>query len=177
MSSPTEGHAVFYPYASCWFPCEAAPLFPNLNIEHRTQIGGTCVSTGLSLLRKEEPGEIRNKINTQYPVSWSKYLNGHQMKLAYCSTDFRRLHYYVDELLAHNDLFTISTYSPSEPGEIGSDPNNEGWICGSHFFVLHRDTVYDTRFKSPVALKEYRDLNRYVKRLFRVVPCNHARGL
>lgn len=164
-------------HARCWSPPEASPLFPNLSIKHRTQIGGTCVSTGLSLLTEEKPEEIRKKVNTQDPVSWSRYLGGYQMKLAYCSSDFRRLRHYVDELLVHNDLFAISTYSPGELDEIGRDPNDEGWVCGSHFVVLYRDTVYDPRFDCPVALRNYCDLNRYVKRLFRVVPDNHARGL
>lgn len=164
-------------HARCWSPPEASPLFPNLSIQHRTQIGGTCVSTGLSLLTEEKPEEIRKKVNTQDPVSWSRYLGGYQMKLAYCSYDFRRLRHYVDELLAHNDLFTISTYTPTKQDKIGCNPDEHGWVCASHFVVLYRDTVYDTRIDHPVALRDYRDLNRYVKRLFRVVPINHVRGL
>jgi hypothetical protein len=138
---------------------------------------GNGASTGLSLLTGEEPTAVRAQLNTQDPVSWSKYLQRHGMKLAYCSTDLRRLRHYADELLAHDDLFTISTYSPGEPDEIGEEPDGSGWICGSHFVVLHRDTVYDTRFAHPVALRDYCDLNRYVKRLFRVVPASHERGL
>ncbi len=168
---------VFDAHTACWSPPEAAPHFHYLRLAHRVQIGGSCVSTGLSLLTGEEPVAVRAQLNTQDPVSWSRYLQRHGMKLAYCSTDLRRLRHYVDELLAHDDLFTLSTYSPSNPQNIGAEPDSSGWICGSHFVVLHRDQVYDTRYPHPVALREYGDLERYIKRLFRVVPASHARGL
>lgn len=160
-----------------WSPPEHTPHFHHLRLTHRVQIGGSCVSTGLSLLTGEEPVEVRAQLNTQDPVSWSRYLQRHGMKLAYCPTDLRRLHHYVDELLAHDDLFTLSTYSPGNPLDIGEEPDSSGWICGSHFVVLHGDMVYDTRYPHPIPLREYEDLNRYVKRLFRVVPADHERGL
>lgn len=168
---------VFDAHTACWSPPEAAPHFHHLRLTHRVQIGGSCVSTGLSLLTGEEPVAVRAQLNTQDPVSWSRYLQRHGMKLAYCSTDLRRLRHYVGELLAHDDLFTLSTYSPGNPHDIGAEPDSSGWICSSHFVVLHRDQVYDTRYPHPVALREYGDLDRYIKRLFRVVPANHARGL
>jgi hypothetical protein len=174
---PNLNRATFDASTAFWSTPEVAPHFHHLELVHRVQIGGSCVSTGLSLLTGEEPVTVRAQLNTQDPVSWSHYLQRHGMKLAYCSTDLRRLRHYADELLAHDDLFTISTYSPGNPTDIGSDPDREGWICGSHFVVLHRDTVYDTRFAQPVALRDYCDLNRYVKRLFRVVPADHVRGL
>jgi hypothetical protein len=167
----------FDAHTGLWSPPEPAPHFHHLSLTHRVQIGGSCVSTGLSLLTGEEPASIRSQLNTQDPVSWSRYLQRHGMKLAYCSTDLRRLRHYVDELLAHDDLFTLSTYSPGNPHDIGEEPDSSGWICSSHFVVLHRDTVYDTRFDHPVPLRDYCDLNRYIKRLFRVVPVDHARGL
>jgi hypothetical protein len=167
----------FDAHTSLWSPSEASPHFHHLCLTHRVQIGGTCVSTGLSLLTKEEPVDVRAHLNTQDPISWSRYLQRHGMKLAYCATDLRRLRHYVNELLAHDDLFTLSTYSPSSAHDIGEEPDRNGWICGSHFVVLHRDTVYDTRFAHPVPLREYCDLDRYVKRLFRVVPASHVRGL
>jgi hypothetical protein len=169
--------AAFDAHSACWSPPEAEPHFRHLRPTHRVQIGGSCVSTGLSLLTGEEPVAVRAQLNTQDPVSWSRYLQRYGMKLAYCPTDLRRLRHYADELLAHDDLFTISTYSSTNPLDIGAEPDGSGWICGSHFVVLHRDTVYDTRFAHPVALRDYDDLDRYVKRLFRVVPASHARGL
>lgn len=168
---------VFDHSTAFWSPPEPAPFFHEMRLTHRVQIGGSCVSTGLSLLTGEEPGDIRAHVNTQDPVSWSRYLQGHGMKLAYCATDLRRLRYYVDEFRAHDDLFTVSTYSPSSALQIGGEPDARGWICSSHFVVVHRDLVYDTRFEAPVALRDYGDLDRYVKRLFRVVPADHVRGL
>lgn len=156
---------------------EGKSWFQELRLTHRQQVGGSCVSTGLSLLTGEEPVHVRQQINTQDPVSWSRYLQRHGFKLAYCPTDFRRLAHYVDELLALDDLFTLSTYSPGNPLEIGAEPDDDGWVCGSHFVLLHRDTVYDTRYRTAVRLEDYVDTNRYIKRLFRVLPANHQRGL
>ena len=180
-AAPTDPVAypapAFDAHSGLWSPPEAPPHFHHLRLTHRVQVGGSCVSTGLSLLTGEEPVALRAQLNTQDPVSWSRYLRRHGMKLAYCPTDLRRLRHYVDELLAHDDLFTLSTYSPGNPLDIGEEPDSSGWICGSHFVLLHRDTVYDTRFAHPVSLRDYCDLDRYVKRLFRVVPAGHARGL
>jgi hypothetical protein len=152
-------------------------FFPDLRLTHRVQVGGSCVSTGLSLLTREAPGQIRRSINTQDPVSWSCYLMGHGMKLAYCNTDLRRLKHYVQELLALDDLFALSTYSPTAAQAIGTEPRAGGWVCSSHFTLLHRDTVYDTRLPAPVLLRDYPDCERYVKRMFRIVPLLHPRGL
>ncbi|MCC2636586.1 MAG: hypothetical protein K0Q68_305 [Moraxellaceae bacterium] len=163
--------------STLWAGQDPAPFFHGLQIRHRVQKGGTCVSTGLSLLTREAPATIRRRINTQDPVSWSHYLQAHGMRLAYCPTDFRRLQHYVDDLLALDDLFTLSTYSPEMAQRIGAEPDDSGWICSSHFVILHRDVVYDTVYAEPVLLRDYDDLQRYVKRIFRVVPATHDRGL
>jgi len=168
---------VFDHSTALWSPPEATPHFHGLRLAHRVQIGGSCVSTGLSLLTGEDPSQVRPQLNTQDPVSWSRYLQGHGMKLAYCPTDLRRLRHYVSELLAHDDLFTLSMYSPTDARHIGAEPDASGWVCGSHFVVLHRDMVYDTCCQAPVPLRDYGNLDHYVKRLFRVVPAQHARGL
>jgi hypothetical protein len=152
-------------------------FYPDLQIQHRLQEGGSCVSTGLSLLTNEEPELIRTNINTQDPTSWSYYLLQHGMKLAYCNTDFRRLKHYQEELLALDDLFAVSTYSPGNPFDIGEEPDENGWICSSHFFIVYGSMVYDTTYVSPVELTRYLDKGRYVKRLFRVVPEWHERGV
>ena len=155
--------------------------FPNtarhIELIHRVQIGGSCVSTGLSLITHEGPEDIRRQINSQSPMSWSDYLQPFGWKLAYCNTDLRCLDYFVDELLHWDDLFVVCTYSPLSAQVIGEDPNEDGWICGSHFMLLQGDMVYDTRFSDPVALIEHQDLRRYVKRIFRVVQVEHPRGL
>lgn len=160
-----------------WSGSPATPFFQDRTLHHRRQVGGSCVSTGLSLLTGDLPADIRTRINTQDPVSWSRYLTGHGLKLAYCPSDFRRLRHYVDDLLRLDDLFTLSTYSPSHPLDIGADPDEDGWVCSSHFVVLHRDTMYDTRFEAPVRLRDYADRDSYIKRIFRVVPATHERGI
>ncbi len=162
-----------YDFATALFPFQAQPFFPELSLALKKQEGGRCVSTGLSLLSGEDPFVVRDKINTQDPRTWSQYLTKEaDMKLAYCAADFRKLRHFCDELLAHNDLFTISTYTPLDAELIAQDPDEKGWICGSHFFLLYKDTIYDTRFNHTVKLSEYRDLERYVKRIFRVVPAS-----
>ena len=118
--------------------------YRDLPLTRRRQIGGTRVSTGLSLLTGEEPRTIRDQINTQDPVSWSDYLVGHGMKLAYCSTDRRRLKLFLPEMLAIDDLFAIGIYSPADLEDIGRAPDPSGWICGFHFVLLQRDAIYDT---------------------------------
>ena len=172
----TSARPVFDHSSALWSSPEPA-FFHHLRLTPRVQVGGSCVPTGLSLLTREEPLEVRAHVNTQDPVSWSRYLQRHGMKLAYCSTDLRRLRYYVDELLAHDDLFTVSIYSPSSANQIGLPPDESGWICGSHFLLVHRDMVYDTQFDTPIPLSKYEYLDRYVKRMFRVVPADHPRGL
>lgn len=152
-------------------------FFRGLSLTHRVQVGGSCVSTGLSLLTGETPDQVRQRVNTQDPVSWSRYLQGHGMKLAYCPTDLRRLKHHVPELLQHDDLFTLSTYSPNDASGIGAEPDAFGWVCGSHFVVLHRNMVFDTCLPQPVPLPVYAGCDRYVKRVFRVVPAQHERGL
>jgi len=151
--------------------------FSTLRIEHRIQIGGTCVSTGLSLLTGEAPETVRSEINTQDPVSWSQYLCKHEMKLAYCPTDLRRLKFYIPEMLEIDDLFAIGIYSPDRATVIGRDPDENGWICGSHFILMHRDRIFDTARDAPVNATNYSRLESYVKRIFRVLPLRHSRGL
>ncbi len=65
------------------------------------------------------------------------------MKLAYCPTDVRKIRFYVPELLALDDLFTLSYYTPPDSRSILADPGEDGWVCGSHIVVLHRDEVLD----------------------------------
>ena len=160
-----------------WSGKSSVRHFQQRKIKHAQQKGGTCVSTGLSLLTGEAPEKINAQINTQDPVTWSNYLLKYGMKLAYCNTDFRRLRHYVRELLDLDDLFVVCTYTPTNPNMIGKEPDESGWVCGSHFTLMHRDVVHDTRFTDSVLIQDYRDLDRYVKRIFRVVPSDNPRGL
>jgi hypothetical protein len=74
-------------------------------------------------------------------------------------------------------LFLVSTYSSTNPLDIGAEPDAKGWVTGSHLVLVHRSRVYDTRHYAPCELDAYVDLDRYVKRIFRVVPLHHPRGL
>lgn len=167
-----------FDHASGLWPATAPErYFQDLSLTHQKQIGGTCVSTGLSILTGQDPGLVRTRINTQDPVSWSYYLSGHGMKLAYCPTDLRRLKFFMPELLAIDDLFAIGIYSPEDARIIGRDPDRNGWICGSHFILLHRATFYDTALEAPIGVADYGRCESYVKRIFRVLPVDHVRGL
>ena len=69
----------------------------------------------LSMLTGVPAAEFRgpngaHPVNTQDPVDWSNTMKQYGMKLAYCSTDCRQLKYYLPELVAHDDLFTLSYY-------------------------------------------------------------------
>lgn len=163
--------------SSLWSDPTPHHYFHHLALTQDIQSCANCVATGLSVLTTESPENIRPKINTQDPVSWSQYLQSKGLKLAYCPTDIRRLHYYVEELLRLDDLFTISTYTPLNPNRIAAYPDSNGWVCGSHFVILHRDRVYDSLHPKPIPLASYASSIRFVKRIFRVLPANHPRGL
>jgi len=99
------------------------------------------------------------------------------MKLAYCPTDLRRLKYFIPEMLEIDDLFAIGIYSPENVIGIGREPDEKGWVCGSHFIVMHRDRIFDTARDEPVTAAKYPRLECYVKRIFRILPDWHSRGL
>jgi hypothetical protein len=174
---PTPTRGDYDTSNALWSANDAVSWFHDYPLVHRLQQGGSCVSTCLSLLTQMEPELIRPWINTQNPVSWSQFLTPFGLKLAYCPTDFRRLRHYAAELADLDDLFLVSTYSSTDPLNIGAEPDADGWVTGSHVVALHRSQVYDTRHYTPCELSTYVDLDRYVKRLFRVVPVHHPRGL
>jgi hypothetical protein len=99
------------------------------------------------------------------------------MKLAYCPTDLRSLEFYVDELVELDDLFLLCYYSPDDPHEIAAEPNEDGWICSSHVVTLHRAIIHDTKYDAPCDARKYTCGSKFTKRIFRVVPINHHRGL
>ena len=113
------------------------------------QYGPRCVATTLAMLTGKNPEDFQGKINTQNPCSWSQALNSDGMKFAYCPTDVRKLKFYMNELVALDDLFTISYYtSTCSPATGTKTPASE-----------HHCNEYHT------------------KRIFRIVPVNHLRGL
>ncbi len=82
--------------------------FRNRSIQPIEQDGSHCVSTVLAMLTGATPERFQGVVNTQDPVSWSESLNEYGLKLAYCPSDNRKVKFYLPELVALNDLFTIS---------------------------------------------------------------------
>jgi hypothetical protein len=156
---------------------EDESFFRNRELQPLRQHGPHCVATTLAILTGSAPEEFQGVINTQDPVSWSKALRPWNMKLAYCPTDVRRVGFYLPELVELDDLFTISYYLTRDSGNILADPNEQGWVCSSHVVVLHRSQIFDPASgRSTDALTHH--LHGYhTKRIFRVVPANHLRGL
>ncbi len=157
---------------------EEENFFRNKKIFPQIQEGSHCVSTTLAILTGEKPEYFQKVINTQDPVSWSEALKPFGMRLAYCPFDVRKIKWYIDELISYDDLFLLSYYSRRCNGErILSDPNTEGWICGSHIVTLHRDKIIDSKIGKAVDAKEHESMEAHTKRIFRVVPVDHERGI
>lgn len=139
------------------------------------QKGAGCVAIALAIVTQTTKQSLFvDTINTQDPVSWSEALKPFGMKLAYCAVDIRRVKHYMDELLLLDDLFLISYYTDRR-GKFTDEPDKTGWVCGSHIIVLHRDTIFDAGKSTPA--KEHACNEYHTKRIFRIVPLNHPRGL
>lgn len=162
-----------------------APLWPNTTdaffrtreLRHARQVGPTCVATSLAIAAGTDACDIAGSINTQDPVSWSAALGRFGMKLAYLPTDARKLRFYIHELVKLDDLFVVGIYTPFDPVSILADPRLDGWVCGSHLVVLHRDRIYDPLREEPTDALRSDRLDCHTKRAFRVVPVRHPRGL
>ncbi len=141
------------------------------------QTGPHCVSTVLAMLTASAPEDFQGRVNTQDPVSWSDALKPFDMKLAFCPTDVRRIKFYIDELIKLNDLFTVSYFTPGDSDALLADPNDSGWVCGSHIVIVHRDKIIDPQTGVSVDAHAHVGLMAHTKRIFRVVPATHERGL
>ncbi len=141
------------------------------------QKGPHCVSTVLGILTGTSPEEFQGKINTQDPVSWSEALSQWNMKLAYCPTDARKIKHYMKELVALDDLFTLSYYTTTNPQDILGEPDSRGWITGSHIVILHRDKILDSMSGTESEALNHFCNDFFTKRIFRVVSSDHKRGL
>ena len=156
------------------------PFFEGLVLNHVKQVGPSCVATTLSMVANATganttPADFKAVTNSQAPHTWSQALRPYGLQLAYCNNDVRRLTYFVDELVAYDDLFFVCFYSEDPP----SDPMASGKLCTAHIVTLHKDTIYDTA-KSPsnggvCKAQDYSRLERQTKRIFRVVPLYHPR--
>ncbi len=161
--------------AGLW-PDEKENFFRKAELKPLLQKGPHCVSTALAILTGRDPEYFQKIINTQDPVSWSDALGPWRMKLAYCPSDVRRLRFYMDELVSYDDLFLLSYYL-SHGRRLLSDPDEKGWLCGSHIVVLHRGDILDPAGGNLVPAREHPCNERHTKRIFRVVPHDHPRGL
>jgi hypothetical protein len=160
-----------------WPAKEVEHYFRDIVIQPLRQKGPTCVSTCLAMLTGKKPEDFQGNINTQDPVSWSAALQQYGMKLAYCPHDVRKLKFYIEELIALDDLFALSFYTTLDPKEILGDADSSGYVTQSHFILLHRDKIYDsTQYECELA-RDYYGVEYHTKRIFRVLPATHARGL
>ena len=162
---------------SLWDESDQEKYFQKLNIHLQQQSGPHCVSTCLAMMANTFPETFQGKINTQDPISWSDSLMPFGMKLAYCPTDIRKLTWYIPELLRLDDLFLLCYYTSLDPATLLGDPNEEGWICGSHVVVLHRRNIFDPMRAEPCELVRHSSPEMHTKRIFRIVPTDHFRGL
>jgi hypothetical protein len=163
-------------HCNLW-PNRDEAFFRDRSIRARKQSGPHCVSTVLAMLSGSEPGAFQGRVNTQDPVSWSFALRESGLKLAYCPTDARKLRFYLPELLAIDDLFTLSFYCPRQPSDVLRDPDERGWVCGSHIVILHRRSILDPASGAGSDANSHPCLDMQTKRIFRVVPAGHERGL
>ncbi|CAF3392692.1 unnamed protein product [Rotaria socialis] len=174
FSSPRQA---FYDRNGKLWPNVDENFFRDREIKPIRQSGPHCVSTVLAMLTEQTPETFQGQMNTQDPSSWSAVLQPYGMKLAYCPMDVRKLKFYMDELIAIDDLFTLSYYTSNDPSIILGDPNPTGWITGSHIVILHRDKIIDPASGTVTPALEDVCNKYHTKRIFRVVPSDHARGL
>jgi len=160
-----------------WPANEGEHYFRDLVIHPLRQSGPTCVSTCLAMLTGKSPEDFQGNLNTQDPVSWSAALQPYGMKLAYCPHDARKLKFYIEQLIALDDLFALSFYTTTNPMEILADADETGYVTQSHLILLHRDKIYDSQYYEPVPARAHRCVDYHTKRIFRVLPVTHARGL
>jgi len=170
-----------------WKPNPNAPLwygtnetfFEDLELEHVIQIGPSCVPTTLAMIARATGADVsvsdmKKVINTQAPHTWSNALKPFGLQLAYCNNDVRSLSYFIDELVALNDLFLLSFYSSEPP----KNPDSNGKLCTAHIVTMHKDEIIDTAKSNGVfKAEQYSRLTNRTKRIFRVVPFGHERCL
>jgi hypothetical protein len=163
--------------SNLWLEKDRSFFFRDRSFHAIKQQGPHCVSTVLAMLTEEQPSYFQGRVNTQNPVSWSEALAKFGMKLAYCPTDARKLKHYMDELCDLDDLFTLSYYTSSDPKMILADPDERGWVTGSHIVVLHRKQILDPGRGDSMDANAHSCNGYHTKRVFRVVPSDHKRGL
>lgn len=167
---------IFNTNARLWNGPQEA-YFRDRLIQPIEQEGPTCLRTVLAMLSGAQPEHFEGVVNTQDPVSWSEALKPYSIKLAYVPTDNRKVRFYLPELLELNDLFTISYFIPTDPADVLRDPREDGWVCSSHVIILHGREIIDPARGDRVPALQHRCGERFTKRIFRVLPVAHPRGL
>ncbi|MFZ5449635.1 MAG: hypothetical protein ACOZFS_13465 [Thermodesulfobacteriota bacterium] len=167
-------------FCNLW-PNKKEHFYRDKVIEPFAQSGLTCVCATLGSLTGKGPEyfldlQREGKLNTQDPVSWSETLKPFGMKLAYLPFDTRKLRFYMDELVSLDDLFLLSYYSGMSL-DILRDPDENGWVCESHVVILHRDRIIDPQRGESYYALDHWCKGFHTKRLFRVLPLKHPRGL
>ncbi len=164
-----------YDMSSQLWPDSNERFFFDRELRVIRQAGPHCVSTSLAILTGTDPSEFQGAVNTQDPISWSDKIRDWGMQFAYCPTDARKLRFYIPELIKLDDLFTLSYYTNGNT--ILQDPDESGWVCGSHVVVMHRDRILDPATGTMTMANDH-DCNKYhTKRIFRVVPASYHRRL
>ena len=167
---------MFYKKNNQLWPDKNEQYFSEKNITPICQKRAHCIPTLLAMLTDMQPKYFHKRVNKEDPLSWSKTLEPFDMKLAFCSFDIRKIKFYIDELIEINDLFLLSYYDP-----IGHiilyDPDQDGWICGSHVVILYQNTVFDPIYGTVTLLKDHECIEHHTKWIFRVIPKDHKRGL
>ena len=161
------------PTCELWDP-DDGQFFPGLEIHHRMQDSGACVPTTMAMLTGAAPsGFMGPHINTQDPRTWSDALIPYGMKLAYVPCDVRKLAHYMDELIELDDAFLLSYYLH----DLRVSPGQDGKLGPSHIVLLYHDRIHDAMLGDHMDAMRHPCLNRHTKRIFRVVPPDHRRGL
>lgn len=166
-----------YDSHSALWPTQGEIFFRDREFVPQRQVGPHCVATTLAMLTGATPDEFMGKMNTQNPATWSDALAPWQMQLAYCPTDVRKVKFYIDDLLHRDDVFTISYYMTLDAARILADPNERGWVTGSHVVMLHREYILDPASGQRVLARDHHGMEYHTKRIFRVVPLGYQRKL
>ena len=166
-----------YDMVSCLWPRGDEAFFRDRSFSVVRQRGPHCVSTVLAILTGEAPEKFQGNVNTQDPAAWSEALCPWGMKLAYCPTDARKLKHYMAELVRLDDLFTLSYYTTLDRDKILGEPDDRGWVTGSHAVILHRGAILDSRSGTMCDALGHPCVEYHTKRVFRVVPTDHLWGL
>ena len=164
-----------YDKSSELWPDSNERFFSNRELHVIRQSGPHCVSTSLAILTGADPSEFQGIVNTQDPISWSDTIRDWGMQFAYCPTDARKLRFYIPELIELDDLFTLSYYTKED--KILQDPDDSGWVCGSHIVVMHRDRILDPATGMEMMASDHHCNKCHTKRIFRVVPKSYRRRL